>query len=154
MRCKQSFKDFKVHVLSTPIDIYESMHSLLQLVLARWLLVPWLVLLLPLIAFWPHFTLDKSIKALWKPDICCREREDSRDDETFWKNFETCWNLEILDREPSPGGLCYGPHGPTRWSSSHIGWGAYGVCMSGAGAQILCVDRQIEQIRTVVIRII
>jgi hypothetical protein len=26
--------------------------------------------------------------------------------------------------------------------------------MSGAGAQILCVDRQIEQIRTVVIRII
>ena len=72
-----------------------------------------------------------------------KERENSKDHvDTFW-NMVTWWNLDILDirdGEHSPGGLCYGSHGPTRWSCSHTGQGTYGVCMRGAGSHILYVD--------------
>ena len=73
--------------------------------------------------------------------------------ERILKHVESLISLIDLDREPSPGGLCYGPHGPTRWSCSHIGRGACGGCMVLA-AKSCAVQRQIERIRTVVIHVL
>ena len=144
--CKKSFK---VHILSTQEGMQKGMHSLLPLVLARWLLVPWLVLLLPLIAFWPHFTLDERwrkyqsfVKARHLlQDGKWREREDSIDDfEICWKDFETCWILDILDRSWSwtfaRWALLWAPWPYSVELLSH--WSGRLWRLHGAGGQILC----------------